>query len=335
MSIRDPYPLIERVLKEGKQRLAAGDRDLISDLMAAYQEARHSIAAELTLLEQQIRWSIDNHAHELTEAWVRRQAWYQHLEESIQRESERLEAGLRRDTIAARQLGIGEAQTTWQATVRATPFMREVNVPAMNRWTASIQPGSPLDKVLRNYGETATKQLRDSITQGIIEGKGRQAIVRDIVAGESMPEYNAIRIVRTEMMRTYRGVYRDQVDALKPGMVAGYRWISALDLRTCPVCIGLHGRVFRDYPDFFHVQCRCTVAPVFSSRYAPPRDYQSGESWLRQQDEEAQRRILGSDRRFEVWRDGTPLNRMVRVSHDPAWGGSSHLVPLRDLKSTG
>lgn len=335
MTQRDVYSLIERALRDGKQRLAAGDRALMGEVLNGYELARRRISMEIAQLEQQILWSIaNNNDQEITEAWVRRQAWYEHLEDSIFQESKRLEDLVRTQTTSARGLGIQEARTTWSETRRAAPFMRQVNVPAMTRWTASIQPASPLDKVLTNYGAKVDKVLRREITQGIVQGQGRGSIVQQIMAGtdEAISEYDASRIVRTELMRTYRGVYEDQLEALTPGMVTGYRWISALDFRTCPICIGLHGQVFKDYPNYFHVQCRCTVAPVFSERYAPPREYQTGEAWLRGLPVEEQQKVLGQGERFEIWQQGKPLNEMVRFRQDPVWGGDSRLIPLKDLR---
>lgn len=337
MTDRDVYSLVERALSDGKLRIASGDRVLMGDLLEGYDLARTRISMELAQLEQQILWSIANNDEEVTQAWIRRQAWYEQLDESILQESKRLEDLARRETVTARRMGISEAGTTWQESQRAAPFMRQVNVPAVGRWTSSIQPGSPLDKVLTNYGASSSATMRNSITQGIIDGQGKQSIVRDIMRGVegTMSEYDASRIVRTELMRTYRGVYADQMESLTPGMITGYRWISALDFRTCPICIGLHGQVFKDYPNYFHVQCRCTVAPVFSERYAPPREYQTGDDWLRQLPEEQQQQVLGAGGRFEIWQQGKPLNEMVRFETHPEWGGSSRLIPLRDLRTTG
>lgn len=333
MTDRDVYSLIERALSDGKLRIASGDRVLIEEILQGYDLARTRLSMELAQLEQQILWSIANNDEEVTQAWIRRQAWYEHLDESILQESKRLEDLVRRETVTARGIGISEAGTTWRETQRAAPFMRQVNVPAVGRWTSSIQPGSPLDKVLTNYGASSSATMRTSITQGIIEGQGKQSIVRDIMLGveDAMSEYDASRIVRTELMRTYRGVYADQMESLTPGMITGYRWISALDLRTCPICIGLHGQVFKDYPNYFHVQCRCTVAPVFSERYAPPREYQRGDDWLRQLPAEQQHAVLGHGGRFKQWNEGMPLQNMVRLEHDPVWGGNSRLIPVRDL----
>lgn len=329
----DVYSAIEAIVREGKRRINAADREIMGQLLRSYQEARNAIAAEMMLLEDQIRWSIDNADEPITEAWIRRQAWYERLDRAIETESDRLEATTRRLTIDGRAAGIAEGTTTGFATIRAVPSIG-TNPRAVERWISAIQPGSPLDTVLSRYGTNVDTTLRNGITQGIINRQGSSTIVRSIVAdvGEFIPESDAGRIVRTETMRAYRGVYRDQMDSLPGGMIAGYRWSADLGLRTCPACLGLHGHIFEEYPNYFHVMCRCTVSPVFSPRYAPPQDFQTGDAWLRQQDETVQRSILGPVR-YELWsNEGVPMRGMVRFEQDPVWGGSTRLIPVRELR---
>lgn len=333
MSDRDVYSLIEAVVRDGKRRINDTDRELVSQLLGAYQDARNTIAAELMMLEEQILWSIANNPDEITAAWMRRQDWYEQLDGSIHAEATRLEDMTRGLTIDGRAAGIAEGGTTGVQTFRAMPWMG-TNPQVVEHWTAAIQPGSPLDRVLSRYGAEVEGGLRDGITQGLIERQGSGNIVRTIVAdvGELIPTIDASRIVRTETMRAYRGVYRDQMDALPRGMIAGYRWLASLDNRTCPICVGLHNHIFPEYPDYQHVMCRCVILPSFSERYAPPREFETGDEWLMKQPEDVQVSVLGPSR-HELWRDGgVPMRDMVRFETDPVWGGSTRLAPLRELR---
>lgn len=331
MTDRDVYSLIDAIVRDGKRRIGDADRVLIGQLLGAYQEARNTIAAELMILEEQILWSIANNPGEITEAWIRRQEWYQRLDRTIETEAARLEATTRGLTIDGRAAGIAEGGVTGVATIRALPWEVHTSSP-VERWISAIQPGSPLDRVLARYGDNVEAVLKREVTQGLINGQGSSNIVRSIVAdvGEFIPPSDASRIVRTETMRAYRGTYYDQMDTLPADMIAGYRWISALDARTCLACIALHGIVFEEYPDFQHVQCRCTIAPVFSPRYAPPQDFQTGEEWMRGQSEDVQRSTMGVAR-YDAWKAGTPMHSMVEVEHDEQWGGSTRLIPLQRL----
>lgn len=328
MSERDVYPLVDRVIEDGKRRINAADSVLTGELLGAYQDARHSIAAELAFLEEQIRWSIENNEDRLTAAWVRRQDWYRDLDATIQREAAMLESTTRRVTVGGRMAGIAEAGETGRQMIRGVPWAG-MNPRPVEHWIAAIQPGSPVDGVLSRYGTRVESTLKREITQGLVQGRGSQSIAADL--GDIIPPSDASRIVRTETMRAYRGVYQDQMQAMPADAIAGYRWVSALDSRTCAICIGLHGQVFETYPDFFHPNCRCTVSPVFSERYAPPREFTTGEQWLREQSEEQQCAILGPAR-FEVWSEGSTLPGMIQFGRDPVWGGSTRLTPMRELR---
>lgn len=332
MTDRDLDSLIEQIVRDGKDRLADGDRDLVSQLLREYSAGRERIGRELLALEEQILWSIEN-SPDITESWVRRQTWYEALDASIQSEIDRLEASTRNLTVQARTTGTTEAIVTSQSTFRAIPGLPRVNAGAVTNWTAAIQPGSPLDKVLDRFGDNAGGALRKEITAGLIDGRGSSNVVRTVIGNlnESMPPYDASRIVRNEMMRSYRGVYQEQMERLPDGAVAGYRWLAALDARTCPVCLGLHGHIFPEYPSFQHVMCRCVATLVLSPRYAPPRTYQTGDQWLALQSQADQMRVLGPAR-YELWTSGTTMRDMVEFTHDPVWGGSTRLVPVGRLQ---
>lgn len=333
MSDRNLNSTIERILRDGKRRLNDADREMMAQLLNVYESSRLVIVGEVIRLEEQILWAIANEDGDLTEAWMRRQDWYGQLEQSIQNEIDRIEQVTRGQVNSARAAGAAEGSLGGTATIRAVPGAPVVNAGAVERWISAVQPGSPLDKVLMNFGPEIDKRIVTEITSGLVEGRGSSDVIRRVTAGveDTFAEYRSGRIVRTEMMRSYRGAYRDQVDALPEGMVAGWRWISALDTRTCIACIGMHNHVFTEYPDFAHVQCRCTFSPVFSSRYAPPQEFVTGDMWFAEQDEDAQRQILGPGR-YEVWESGTPLRGMVALEKDPVWGGTTRLIPVKDLR---
>lgn len=332
MSQRDVYSLIDAVIEDGRRRIAARDEQMMTDILAEYGRAKMRVREELMRLEDQIAWSVANRQEPLTEAWMRRQVWYDALDGAIQREAERMEQFMRGEVAIGRGAGAMEAAATWAGTMQAAPFLPTGNWSAVERWVSAIQPGSPVDRVLRAYGTNIENTFKIEITQGLIQGSGSSNITRTIMAAtdHALPEHEAARIVRTETMRSYRGVYRDQVESIPNEMIGGYRWISALDLRTCPICLGSHGHVYENYPSHFHVMCRCDVVPVFSERYAPPREYQTGDQWLAQQPEEVQRSVLGPSR-YEVWRDGTSMHNMIQVRQDPVWGETPRLIPVRDL----
>lgn len=333
MTDRDVYSLIERIIRESKSRINQGDRKIILQLLDAYHDSRNVIAAELMLLEDQIVLAVEAHRGDLTVAWMRRQDWYQRLDRTIQSESSRLEAKIRGLTIDGMALGISEGGVSGTSTANAISWAG-LNPRPVEHWVAAIQPGSPLDKVLTRYGSNVESSLRNHITQGLIEGKGSTNIVREVLldVGEVISPSDASRIVRTETMRAYRGVYRDQMDMLPKDSIAGYRWLAAIgDTRTCLQCLAMHNQVFPTYPEFQHVNCRCAVVPVFSPRYAPPQDFETGDEAFARRSADYQLQVLGPAR-YELYQQGMPLIDMVAIEHDSVWGGTTRLIPVKDLR---
>lgn len=248
---------IDQIIEEGKHRLNDADRAMMQQIMASYDQSRAVLQAEIARLEEQILWSIEHADGEITEAWLRRQDWFTQLEHSIEVESQRIENQLRGESVRARNAGGADGLTSATQTIRAVPGAPVVNARAVERWVSAIQAGSPLDKVLTQFGTGIEKSLVSEVTSGLVEGRGSSDVIRRVMmtASDALEEYKAARIVRTEMMRSYRGVYYDQVNSLPKGMVEGWRWIASLGTRTCMACIGLHGHVFPEYPNVFHVNC--------------------------------------------------------------------------------
>lgn len=71
----------------------------------------------------------------------------------------------------------------------------------------------------------------------------------------------------------------------------------------------------------------CDVISVVEGVGSP--DWEKGKDWLEQQSEERQREIMG-DTRYDMWKDGTPLEDLVYKKEDPVWGPQPAIKPLRD-----
>jgi SPP1 gp7 family putative phage head morphogenesis protein len=92
-------------------------------------------------------------------------------------------------------------------------------------------------------------------------------------------QYQARRLVRTEVMRAYNEHTQDQIATLakEDGPGWGKKWVAELDSRVCVYCRRLDGVVVRadeTFPGTFpgappdHPQCRCTVV-AWHERWSP------------------------------------------------------------------
>lgn len=91
----------------------------------------------------------------------------------------------------------------------------------------------------------------------ILVGSGGRPILRISAAMRSLI------IARSEVTRT---AANGALDSYKANDIKKIQWVSAVGVRTCPICEGLNGRVFNaDRPDFMppiHPYCRCTIIAV-------------------------------------------------------------------------
>ena len=114
------------------------------------------------------------------------------------------------------------------------------------------------------------KNLRKTITDGIIKGESNQKMARNLAAEMDSNYKNALRIIRTETAKvvnqaTIKG-YEDT------DFLGAFYLIATLDSRTSSICqrkdgnvVQLKDAVLGDTLPPFHVHCRTAVAPYFGS----------------------------------------------------------------------
>lgn len=327
---------IESIVLQGMTQISSLDEMIVQMLIDAYTRSSAVLTSEIALIESQIRLAMNSAPEPITDAWLRRQRWYNELLDSVNGEIDRYTNTVRNLTAEVERIAArtGVAQSTRLGTEIG---IDRVDTPVIERYIAALQPGSPLLESLAKWAQDERKIIERAIADGIIQGQGSRTVSNVIQAqlGEAFDPYKATRIVRTEMMRAYRGAASDQLDAFPDDVIIGYRRIAGLDERTCSVCVILHNHISPTPHDDFHVMCRCIDVPVFSEDYvaAPEGAYMTGEQWLSNQPEETQRRILGKAR-YEQWKmDGDSLIDMIEYRPNAKWGGTSVMKPLAKVKT--
>lgn len=196
------------------------------------------------------------------------------------------------------------------------------------RWTERMQS---------NFGESVQTMQR-SLAESMGMGEGSKAAgrrlrrnVTDLTIGRSD------MIARTEIQRVANQVALRIYDR-NPRVIKGVRAVETLDGRTCLICAGLDGKVYRMrepkpvYP--VHVYCRGFYAPVamsvqemhdagiidkaelppgfaekFDGRVPGRVDY---PTWFKAQDTQFQRDVLGPTR-FKLFKSGkVPVTKFAR-----------------------
>lgn len=177
-----------------------------------------------------------------------------------------------------------------------------------------------------SLGHRAMQAMRDDVAEAIAEGWKVDDLARlwSRGAGAGKLANEASTLARTSMMaassQAMVALVRDN-----PDLYAGLRWQATFDIRACPVCASLHGRVFQlsSLPAMpAHPRCRCEWEPVFADDELD-RSLRDGrksfDSWLRKRPKGEQLDFWGSEAKREAWYSGkltmqelvTPEGRVI------------------------
>lgn len=181
--------------------------------------------------------------------------------------------------------------------------------------------GQPLAVHFARLAAPARQAMFDALFFGVAAGTPNQAIAREVKDAIGGTTAQAMTIVRTETNRSYREASREFYK--EAPSVVGWRWLSALDLNTCPICWGLDGRIFKTKTKFgTHPNCRCTMVPVFAD---DPKQPTGPELFAKLND--AQQRTIVGPRRLDLYAQGANLSDFIETNKS-AFGIGRQIKPL-------
>lgn len=187
--------------------------------------------------------------------------------------------------------------------------------------------GTPLDQYLRRIYGDATDGLTQALIDGLAKGLNPVEIARQMRDGFGMGLNHALNTARTETLRAYREASREQYRS--SGVVSGWKRLALHDGRACAGCLFTEGEFYENEVAFQeHNQGRCMLVPAVEGIEVPT--WVSGKDWFLQQSDEVQASILGQGR-FEAWKGGASLEKMVTRVYDPVWGASFIPTPVGNL----
>jgi SPP1 gp7 family putative phage head morphogenesis protein len=210
-----------------------------------------------------------------------------------------------------------------KAAVTARPFQGRL----LKEWVAELD-------------EAKARRLRDAIRLGVVQGDTVDQIVRRVRGTKALRYTDGIMnigrrgaeaMVRTAVAHTTTAA-RDELYKANSDLIASEQWVSTLDTRTCPQCMGLDGQKFelgKGTQTPAHIGCRCVRVPVtkswkelgFDIDDLPPatRASVNGQvsatetygSWLKKQPSGVQDEALGTTRAALFRKGGLPVDRFT------------------------
>ncbi len=125
---------------------------------------------------------------------------------------------------------------------------------------AAVSAAAQARGYLTKHGERFAETAAQVVTQGILEGRPTDAMIRDMRTRLGVVKSRAENIVRTESLRAYNDAADKYYTAQGIQLVVYY---ATSDDRTCAWCTPRAGKVYRrgEIRVPLHPRCRCYLAP--------------------------------------------------------------------------
>lgn len=335
----------EQVARQLVDAYAVGYRNALAQFQALNEQIRTALAAgetvtdEMLLSNQRYRLLIGNTENflrqysefaALTVEQAQAQAVRQAIDDSEQLLRRALEEGVR---------SRAGSQAVAEVIRDVLPDFSRVPADALQFLVGSTQEGAPLrDYFLRGSGPTApplSREVVDRIRQGLfdalLQGWNPERTAQTFRQAWGVGLTRALRIARTEQLRSYREASRAVYSA---NGVQRWRWMATLDERTCAACLALDGREFSiNQPQQAHVNCRCTMVPVLPNmpaelrrraRAEDGRSYETfqgtGQEWFDRLPENRKIHIVGAAKYRALQAGEITLSDLVATRERPPFG---------------
>lgn len=186
--------------------------------------------------------------------------------------------------------------------------------------------GSPLSVLLARLAPGAADAVKQTLFSGIVRGMGAEPLAREVFNSLGGNMARSLLIARTETLRAYREASQ-QFYELNSDVIKGWRWISACNSRTCPVCWAMHGSEHSTSEQFSsHPGCRCTPVPTTESS----SPLKSGPERFAALPEAQQLKVLGP-LKLESYKAGRiSLQDLVGTTTNRRWGMTLRERSLKD-----
>ena len=197
---------------------------------------------------------------------------------------------------------------------------RTLSAPALREIIAATSTG-PLRDLLDTFGATGSAVLRQTLLDGIGQGRNARVVGDAIQRAVGVSRQRAQVIARTEILRAGKQANLASF-AANANLISGWEWHAFKGPRTCSACLIMDGTEFPTSVTFFpgHPQCRCVGKPILRD-YPQPKG-QTGRDYLESLPEADQRRLLGNGK-YDAWQSGElELDDMVAPRYSDQWGTS-------------
>lgn len=210
---------------------------------------------------------------------------------------------------------------------------------AIENLVGFLGDGSPLKDLLGQLPGDAGEAVGRELISGLALGQNPRTIALAIRGALGGNLTRALRIARTEVLRSYREASRLSYEN-NAHLLKGWIWKSARSVRTCACCFAMDG-TFHPLTERLagHPQCRCYMVPVsksweelgFTGIEDTGAKQDLGVDVFERLSDEKKLKVLGPSK-FKAYQDGKiTLEDLVGLKQSKAWGPMHYEKSLREL----
>jgi SPP1 gp7 family putative phage head morphogenesis protein len=348
----DPTLTLGQLVEQYQAGVLARDAEAMARIIEAYGRIYEMLTAQIDALLAEIA-AAQAAGTPITAAQVRKMARFQRIIADVTAELAKFGAILENEVLlaqmAAAQLAAQGVPTFVQGMLSGMPEAAQASImatfgvlpaSAIEALVGALQEGTPLSSLLAGYGAETAQGIADALLEGIAKGTGPREIAREIRRLFGVPLSDALRIVRTEIMRAFRAATLAAYQA-NPHIVKGWIWHATLDRRTCLGCLAMHGsRHTLDETLDDHPNGRCAMVPITVTAAelgvnAPETGLQvPGEDWFNAQSPAMQLEMMGPGL-YQAWEQGLfTFDQLATELWSDEWGAMIVQTPLYQLVGT-
>lgn len=324
------YKLTEQFARDVKNM----NRAASSELVRAYGGIWKNLNAKI----QQIATDYEKSGATNPQIWLNEQNRLRLLKAQVEAELRRFANTASQVTYVTQKDVINAAIDHTEQSIQAMAkqaglslYWNRIDPFVMQQMVGVLTQGSPLDKLLRSYGDIAADSMGKKLLNGLTMGVGPRQIARDIRLDMAGDLNRALRVSRTEIIRAKREATRLSYQE-NPDLVSEYIRRSSRSATTCSACWAMDGERYPlDTPLDDHPNGNCYDVP-----YMPELDKfydhaDTGTAAFEKLSEDEKKSVLGQVKYEGYSRGLFGINDLVTHYHSDEWGDSIGEASLKSV----
>lgn len=233
---------------------------------------------------------------------------FQKLLKGIEKQNKDIKAKLCRETVLTLQRAYKETFSSVTEMLDGDSHWGVQNEEMLKSVLNTKWEGNNFSSRIWENTEKLSQRIKADVTTAIVQGTGKDTLVKNIMRDYNVGFSKADRLVRTETMHA---INQAQLDTYAKEGVEEVEWNAGFDERMCDICGSMHGRKYKigEAPTLMHPNCRCTLVPVIPDNWFDDEYLEERDKKKRGLSQIHPKKAVAANKRAEIHKD--VLNKTV------------------------